>query len=48
MSVETCQHPQDLTALDFDADRNPEKHRECCQVFIRQLIIDITLVVCQQ
>ena len=41
----TCQHPLDLTALIFDADRNPEKNRECCQVFIRQLNIDNTLEV---
>jgi len=39
----TCQHPPDLTALIFDANRISEKHRECSQAFIRQIGIDTTL-----
>ena len=45
MSDSTCQRPLDLTALIFDADRNPEKSRECCQVFARQMRIDLTVVI---
>jgi len=50
MSEATCQHPPDLTALVIDADIptavGTEKHRKCCQVFMRQMIIYITLVRC--
>jgi hypothetical protein len=40
----TAVHPPDLTALISDADRNREKHRECCQVFARQMRVGITLI----
>jgi len=38
------EHLQDMTALDFDADINPENRRECFQVLVRKISIEITVI----